>query len=48
MKKDTKLLANYTWPEAIEKYYKLVEVLMVNRLWDKKKDDKNSMKKNDT
>ena len=27
LKNDTKLLANiYTWPEAIEKYYKLVEV----------------------
>ena len=32
LKTDTKSLANYTWPEAIEKYYKLVEVLMVNRL----------------
>ena len=32
LKNDTKSLANYTWPEAIEKYYKLVEVLMVNRL----------------
>ena len=31
-KNNTKLLANYTWPEAIEKYYKLVEVLMVKRL----------------
>ena len=26
LKNDTKLLANYTWPEAIEKYYKFVEV----------------------
>ena len=25
-KNDTKSLANYTWPEAIEKYYKLMEV----------------------
>ena len=42
LKNDTKLLANYTWPEAIEKYYKLVEWIMVNRLREKK-DDKNSM-----
>ena len=44
LKNYKKLLVNYTWTEVIEKYYKLVEVLMVNRLLDKK-NDKNSMEK---